>query len=101
MSMFWPLFGVGAAIFLCGVAGGMSGRLKTYQANGVYAVGNFAFVIAGVSEHQWLGPMINSASGAVSAWMWWKGGGGDDTKRRLRKLSRSFTGTRRTAPAGA
>lgn len=38
---------------------------------------------------------------AVSVWLWWTNGGDDDTKRRLRRLKKTFTPVRRTAPAAA
>jgi FtsH-binding integral membrane protein len=101
MTLFGALFGTGAAVFTCAAAGYWSGRLKAHQLNGFIALANFVFVIAGVVDRSTVGPAINTASGAVSAYLWWKGGGGDDTKRRLRKLRRSFTGSRRTAPSAA
>lgn len=99
MTLFGALPGFGVAILVCAGAAFWSGRLKFHQFQGLCALANFAFAIDGVTTHFSVVASINAASGAVSAYLWWKGGGGDETKRRLRKLRRSFTGSRRTAPS--
>ncbi|MEW2568395.1 hypothetical protein [Streptomyces sp. NPDC047070] len=38
---------------------------------------------------------------AIVLWLWWNSGGGDGTRRRLRRWTRAFHGTRRTAPTAA
>lgn len=76
------------------------GRMENYRASGWFAVGDGPLVIGGVVAQAPV--FVTAFVAAVFAYnlhAWWKGGGGDDTKRRLRKLGRSFTGTRRTAPA--
>ncbi len=78
------------------------GRMKPYRARGWYAVGDTGALVACAVDR--LGVTTAACVAAFIAWnlyAWWTGGGDDDTKRRLRKLGGAFTGTRRTAPAGA
>lgn len=78
----------------------LSGRLEGYRTNGWFAVSDGALIIGGiVAGLPALSTAFVAAVFAYNLHAWWKGGGDDDTKRRLRKLGRSFTGTRRTAPA--
>lgn len=98
---FVPFLMAAVAIWLCGFAAYVTGRIKTYQLDGMLALGQAAVGIGSVYEGSWVGAIANSAVTAWSAYRWWNGGGGDDTKRRLRKLGRAFTGVRRTAPTGA
>ncbi|MGC5239035.1 hypothetical protein ACPXCH_04555 [Streptomyces albogriseolus] len=44
---------------------------------------------------------LNSATLALTLWLWWNSGGGDGTRRRLRSWRRRFEGVRRTAPVAS
>jgi len=102
VNTFWIMMALDFAVTCRACRRLIAGRIEMYRVLGQYGVWTGAVGISGLRAGlptAWVAYM--AASTALSLWMWWKGGGGDDTKWRLRKLGRAFTGTRRTAPAGA
>jgi hypothetical protein len=94
-----PLDTAGIALTVCAVAAAITRRIPWYQLEGLIAVAEFLYALAGLAAGDFVGALACGGVGAWYAVRWWRGGGGDDTKRRLRRLRRAFTPVRRTAPA--
>lgn len=95
------LTAIGLGLIVCGLAGAETGRLARHRTAGLAALGQLCGAADSATKGDTVGCTLCTTFAVALAWAWWNGGGDDDTKRGLRRLRRTFTPVRRTAPAPA
>ncbi|MFF7966709.1 hypothetical protein ACFZC3_15245 [Streptomyces sp. NPDC007903] len=88
-----------AAVFVCAIAGCLTGRLRIDALDALMSLGFALNALDSLREGSMLWTLVNTAMAAWWFYGWWHGGGGDDTRRKLRRLRDRFQGVRRTAPS--
>jgi hypothetical protein len=72
--------------------------IRLHTAYGIMAVSQIVTASAGFITENTVAASISAAAAGYLGWRWWNDGGGNGTRRRARKVARSFRGVRRTAP---